>query len=204
MPPPPLATVLPDDVPRQLAAATIGWTKLRRAAAYASFDAWSMAALGLLSLLCGAYSSVSGLFVSAVLLVAAYVEFRGVARLRRLDLTALPHLAYNQLGLAGALIIYGIFSLIQIAHGGGLVATVNEQLSAAGSGSAGPEAQEMVVEALELMYILLIAFAIFVQGGTALFYLSRRKHLQNYLESTPEWIQQMHREKGQGFPVIGK
>jgi hypothetical protein len=198
MPPP----VTPDDIPRQLAAATAAWSKLRRAASYASFDAWTLAILGVLSLVCGAYSSALGLLISAALLIVAVVEFQSVRRLRRLDPRSLVHLAYNQLALAAALIVYSIVSLIQIAHGGGILTTIHEQLAAAGASGGGAEAEEMVVQAATLLYWLLIAVAIVVQGGTAWFYLSRRKHLENYLAETPAWIQQMQLEKRRGFPVI--
>ena len=32
-----------------------------------------------------------------------------------------------------------------------------------------------------------------VQGGTALFYLSRLRHLREYVQNTPQWLIQMQR-----------
>jgi hypothetical protein len=187
---------LPDDVPQQLAAATARWSRLRRAARYATFDAWTLAILGALSLICGGYSSVLGLLISCALLGSAFFELRSVARLRRLDPIALKHLAQNQLALAAALIIYALVSLIQISHGGGIVSAVNQQLNEAGGGSIDSQTQSTVISVLQLMYGLLIAIAVLVQGGTAMFYLSRRKHLQDYLDQTPPWVQHMQRERG--------
>jgi len=43
----------------------------------------------------------------------------------------------------------------------------------------------------------LIAVALLVQGGTALYYFSRQKHLLRYLQQTPPWIQQMQRDRGE-------
>ena len=187
---------LPDDVPQQLAAATARWKRLRKAATYASFDAWTLAIIGALSLACGGYSSVLGVMISFALLGSAFFEFRSVGRLRRLDSIALKHLAYNQLALASALILYAIISIIQISHGGGMVSSVNQQLVEAGGGSIDAQTQGTISSVLELMYGLLIVVAVGVQGGTALYYLSRRKYLQEYLDQTPVWVQQMQRERG--------
>jgi hypothetical protein len=39
-----------------------------------------------------------------------------------------------------------------------------------------------------LVYGTLAAVAIFGQGGTALYYFTRRKHVEAYLRETPQWI----------------
>lgn len=44
-----------------------------------------------------------------------------------------------------------------------------------------------------LIYGTLAAVAIFVQGGTALFYHSRRKYIEAYVNETPAWIVQAQR-----------
>jgi hypothetical protein len=36
-----------------------------------------------------------------------------------------------------------------------------------------------------------------VQGSTAIYYFSRKKHSRKYLTETPDWIQQMQRERGE-------
>ena len=49
-----------------------------------------------------------------------------------------------------------------------------------------------------VMYGTLAAVAIFVQGGTALYYLSRRRLIEQYLRETPAWIVQAQRA---GMPM---
>jgi hypothetical protein len=41
-----------------------------------------------------------------------------------------------------------------------------------------------------LIYGTLALVAIFGQGGTALFYVSRRKYIEEYARQTPAWIVQ--------------
>ncbi len=189
------AQPLPEDVPRQLAAAKLAWVKLRRMCTFASVDAWTLAILGALSLICGGYGSVSGLFVSAVLIFTAYREFRGVARLRRLDPAAPIYLSQNQLILAAGLIIYAGWNILLVDRGGGMLPALKSQMSELGA-DLDQQGSDLAPVVLKAMYFLLIVFAIFVQGGTALYYKSRQKHLQSYLAKTPPWIQQMQRENG--------
>jgi cytochrome b len=188
----------PIDIPQQLALATKAWGKMRRLASYAAFDGWTLAVLGALSLICGGYGSASALLISFVLIGAGVFEIISVRRLRQLQPTAIPHLAYNQFGLAAALIIYSLFSLIQAhLHGGnsGVSSEVEQALSDAGGSTSDARAQ--VTSLMDIFYSCLIAFALVWQGGTGLYYLSRRKALQEYLDQTPDWIQQMQRERGE-------
>ena len=67
----------------------------------------------------------------------------------------------------------------------------------AGAGQMGEtmasDLNQMTSMIYNLVYFALIAIAIGAQGGTALFYLSRQKHLQGYLQHTPTWIVEMQR-----------
>ena len=183
------------DVPQELAAATARWRKLRRLAAYGAVDGWSLAIFGALTLICGGYGSAAGLMVSFALLGSGIFEIYTVRQLRRLNPSAVIRMASNQLVLAAALILYGLINLFQSRHGGGLPAEIQQALAQAGA--SGGDANDQVSDIMQVFYLILIAFALLVQGGTALYYLSRRKHLQRYLEQTPDWIQQMQRERGE-------
>jgi cytochrome b len=182
------------EIPQQLAAATIAWKKMRRLASYALFDGWSLTMLGALTLICGGYGSAMGLLVSFGLLGTGIFELRSVSQLRRLNPSAINHLAYNQLVLAGALIAYALINLIQTRNGGGMLAEIQQELGPSG---AADDFKAQAQAASEIWYAGLIAFAVLVQGGTALYYFSRRTHLQRYLADTPDWIQQMQRERGE-------
>jgi hypothetical protein len=184
----------PAEIPEQLSLASRDWVKLRRMASYAAFDGWTLTILGALSLVCGGYSSASGLLVSSVLLGTGLFEIRSVRRLRRLDPDSIIHLGYNQFVLAGVLVLYAIISLIQSYRG----AMPSEVMNAiAEVGGSTEDTKKTLVAAMEIFYAALIAFTLLVQGGTALYYLSRRKLFLQYLEKTPEWIQKMQRERGE-------
>src|SRR4051812_829676 len=164
--------------------------KLRRAGNVAKFDAWMIAIFATLTALTGIFSA-SSLLLAGAMGYVAWREFRGAAQLRKLDPTAAKALATNQLVLAGALIVYSLWQ-------GYASYTSHESLT----GSTGGDAQltQMLGPIDELMklltvsvYGLLIFIAIFVQGGTALYYKSREKYLKAYVTQTPPWILELQR-----------
>jgi hypothetical protein len=183
------------DIPRELATASTGWRKLRRMAAYAAFDGWCLAIFGACTLVCGGYGSVPGLFVSLSLLATGVFEIRCVMQLRRLNPSAVLQLACNQMVVAAALIGYAAANIFQAHHGGGAPSQIEQVFLQLGGSPS--DIHEQVTNASDLLYFGLIAFALLVQGGTALYYLSRRPHLQRYLAQTPGWIQQMQRDRGE-------
>jgi hypothetical protein len=182
----------PVDIQQQLTAANTAWKKLRRLAAYASFDGWTLTLLGALTMICGGYGSPLGLLISFVLLGGGLFELDSVKRLGRLNPKAIVRLACNQLGLAVGLTIYAVVNLIQARHGGGVAGQLQQSIAEAQLADAG----QISSRAVEIFYSGLIGITIVVQGGTALFYLTRQNHLQRYLRETPDWIQQMQRESG--------
>jgi hypothetical protein len=183
------------DIPQQLQAATNQWAKLRRLAAYAAFDGWSLTVLGTLTLICGGYGTAPGLLVSMALLGTGIFEIQSVGRLRRLNPNAIPHMAYNQLVLAGGLILYAIINIIQARHGGSaMTGELQQALAMTGSDSA---IDDQLTSIMQIFYTALIAIALMVQGGTAIYYFSRQKFMLQYLAQTPDWIQQMQRERGE-------
>ena len=181
------------DIPQQLTMASTAWSKLRRLATYAAFDGWTLAILGALTLICGGYGSISGLLLSMALLGTGIFELASVGQLRRLNPSAINRLACNQLVLAGALILYAIVCLMQSRGGGEVISPEIEQSLA----QLGLSTSELNDQLSTVQNTGLIAVALLVQGGTALYYFSRQKHLLRYLQQTPPWIQQMQRDRGE-------
>ncbi len=169
----------------QLAAARRSAGKIRRAVSIAKFDGVSIGAFAILTLLFGLTSPVS-IVLALGMGAAAFVELRAGKRLRCLDPTAIRTLAINQLALGSLLILYALFSLYTQFTGPGAYA------EAAASDPALASALkpfESLTRTLSLaVYALIIVIAIFAQGGLALFYFSRARHLQAYLAKTPPWI----------------
>ena len=171
--------------------------KIRRVATVATGDAWTIAIFAALSFICGLTSGVSGILMGVAMGVVAYVEFTGASRVRRLDASATRTLGYNQLALAGVLIIYALWNLFATSSSG-LSAEINSQLGSMGGSGMGvaKEAQDIGQLVNNLVYGSLIAIAIFAQGGTALYYFSREKHITQYVQTTPPWIIEMQRAGG--------
>ena len=173
----------------QLAAARARAKKIRRAASVATFDGWATGIFGGLTFFAGlvAFSWI-GITLGAAMLIVAWVEFRGARQLRQLDPNAATSLALNQVALGVALLMYAIFSLWNVFRGQGFLA---EQLA-----SSPDLAQAGLTVSLDsmarllgiLIYGTLATVAIFGQCGTALYYLTRRKHVEAYRRETPQWI----------------
>lgn len=192
LPLPPPASGFTDEQVRQLTEARRRAGKIRRAALVASIDGWSIAIFAALSFICG-LSSLVGMLMGVGMGIVAYIELRGGGRLRRLDLGAARMLAWNQVGLAMLLIAYGLWNLFQPA-GQGVYAALK---------GADPALVELLgpIEHLERVLRLavyggLILVALFAQGGMALYYFTRVRHLEAYLMQTPAWIIQLQRIGG--------
>src|SRR4051794_23953399 len=165
-------------------------SKLRRAANVARFDGWTIGFFGVVTVLTG-FTSPSSLLLGIGMTIAAYVEFKGAANLRKLAPTAARHLAMNQVCLGALLMLYSAWQLYAGMSGGSSYASLT---------SGDPQMAQMLapVESLTravtiTVYASLIAIAIFMQGGTALYYLSRQKHLDEYVRTTPKWILDLQR-----------
>ena len=169
--------------------------RVRRAIGVAKLDGWATAVFAGLTLIGGLFHWI-GLVLGLGMAIVAIVEFIGAARLRRLDASAARMLAMNQVFLGAMLLAYAIYSLWAMTTRTTYITT---QLS------SHPELAHIGVEVEALakligwvIYGTLAAVAIVVQGGTAMFYLSRRKHVEAYMRDTPAWIVQAQRA---GLPM---
>jgi hypothetical protein len=170
---------------RQLAEAANRARAIRRAAAVARFDGWTVGAFAALTLLFSV-GSVSGMLVGAAMAAAAAVELRTAERLRRFDPRAARMLARNQLALAATLILYALFQTHAELTGAGSFAAVT---------GADPQLAQMLrpVEGLARLVALatygaLIAVALLAQGGLALYYRRCSRRVIDYLAHTPPWV----------------
>jgi len=177
-------TLAPEQL-RDLADARKRSKPIRSAITVAKFDGITVALFGGLTFLSVAFGSIWGLILGAGMCTIAYIELQGAQRLRRLDVTAPKTLALNQVCLGLLLLSYAIYSIF--TAGASIDATLKE---------AGPDVTNMFGNDIKsltqlitfLVYGTLAAVAIFGQGGTALYYLSRRKYIEAYLAQTPPWI----------------
>ena len=185
---------------RQLHEARARSKKIRRAVTVAHFDGWCVAIFAGLTLMGSAVSfSFPGMLVGIGMGAVAWIEFTSARQLVQLDPASIKRLAWNQLFLAGILLAYAAYALwTGLRDPAAYAGVVSSQLN-------DPELARMVGPIENLVRWLLLAIygtlafvAITVQGSTALYYLTRGKHLRAYLEQTPRWILDAQRS---GLPI---
>ena len=150
--------------------------KVLKAGRLATFNAWTLAAFGALSLLF-AFGSVTALIVGAALLLLAWIEFRGRAALRRLEPGGLRLLGWNQIALFVLLAAYCLRSIHVLRT------RPPEQLETAAALAGLPF--RALVTLLVVTYVAVIVVSLVVQGLFAAYYWSRGRLLVEHLEETP-------------------
>ena len=191
--PPPLPTAaapiggpgLSPEQLKQISDARLRAKKIRKGVSVALFDGWTIAIFAGLTLLSGLFSIV-GLLLGIGMAAAAYIELTQAKKLKQLDPRAPAALAWNQVFLGSILFLYAVYSLWSIFSGH---SAMNSELAKYPELSQFTGDLDQLSKLIGLLvYGTLIAVAVFGQGGTALFYLSRRKHVDAYLRETPQWI----------------
>jgi hypothetical protein len=175
---------------RQLALARKAVRKIRRTISVASFDGWTVGFFAALTLLTG-MTDLSGIFMGLGMAAVAWVELRGAARLRLLDSRATRTLALNQIALASILTLYALWRLHAATTG---VSPYQAYKSADPQMARMLQPVENITHLITMvLYSAMIAVAFFAQGGLALFYFTRGKHIDAYLAQTPAWIIEMQK-----------
>lgn len=181
----------------QLRQSQIAGKKLRRARLVALIDGWSIAIFAGLTMLCGIFNPLSAGFMLGVgMSVVASVEFIGAGRLQRLHPGATRMLGFNQLAFATMLAMYALWNIY------GTLSSHESMMGAEYTALAAqsPDAAQMVNSLDSLtraatigFYAAIIIIAIVVQGGTALYYITRGGHVCRYMQQTPGWIVELQR-----------
>lgn len=173
---------------RELALANQRAKKIRKAAGVAAFNGW---ATGIFAALSAPFAlfSIAGLFVTVGLSVVAYNEFQGRKRLLRFDPLSPALLGWNQVGLMALIVLYCLWMLFAGLTGAGPFAgemqTNPELAGALGSLSQFDEFYKVLVVAV---YGTVIVLSVIFQGLNALYYFTRRKHVEAYVQETSEWV----------------
>ena len=154
------------------------------AAKVATFNAWSLAVFGGLSLMTGLFS-LTGLVVGAGLLAFARHEFRGRALLRKLDTEGPRILVRNQIGLAGGVLAYCAWS----SYG----AWVNRGDELAALEAALGVSADDVAGLTVAVYAIIFVVTGIVLAFTARYHSVRGRRLEQYLGETPEWVVDIQR-----------
>lgn len=178
---------------RALAAAQQRGEPVRRAAHVASFNAWTTAILAVLSAPFTLFGT-AGLLIFCGLMLVAWNEFRGRRQLLEFDPAGASILGWNQLGLLALITAYCLWSIHANLWGS---QSINAQLHGnrelhAAFGSLDGLAQ-LIQPIVLAFYGLVIALSAVFQGGTALYYFTRRKYVAKYAAETPAWVVDLER-----------
>jgi hypothetical protein len=182
---PPAAPALSAQHLMQLEAARGAARKIMRAANVARGDGWTVGAFGALSFLLG-LGSVSGPLVGSGMLLVAFVELRAANRLRRFESAAARTLGINQLALAALLFAYAVCGIYSVLTGPSPYAEAVASEPLLGDMLRPVEDLGRLISLL--VYGVVIGVALFFQGGMAMYYFSRARHVRDYLTRTPAWI----------------
>jgi hypothetical protein len=182
----------------ELAAARDRAKTVRKAARVASFNGWTTAIIAALSLPFSLFSPV-GLAITFGLAVVAVNEFRGRKRLLNFDPGGATLLGWNQLGFLAMIVAYCLWMMYTSFNEAGAVAAevkayadLDAALGSTG-GFAGLYKQVVVA-----FYGIVIMLSVVFQGGTALYYFFRRRHVADFVTLTPELIRGVQR----GGPLL--
>ncbi|HEX7478578.1 MAG TPA: hypothetical protein VF331_12275 [Polyangiales bacterium] len=145
------------------------------------------------------------LLTAAVLGGFGYAELRGRKHLQRYDARALSWLCINQVGLMLVTVCYALWQLHAGTTGEAPLSQAlreHPELQAALASGDDPQVAELAHDVGDLYrkgviiaYVALIALSVLMQGGSALYYRSRRPVLEAFLRETPPWVHEVHRTR---------
>jgi hypothetical protein len=192
-PAPPAAPVLSEEHYRQLAEAGQRAKVIRRAVGVSSFNAWCAAIAALVTII-GSIGSVAGMALGFGIGIVAAVEFYGRDGLRKLEPKAARMLAMNQIAFAVILLAYAGWGMYSSKYGPGIAAEIKAEDPSVGEMLGGLE--DVTRSITMMLYGTVAAVAVLVQGGTALYYLSRERLIKRHLRDTPPWALRFEHGRG--------
>ena len=180
---------------RELTAARDRSKAIRKAARVAAFNGWSTAAIAAFSAMFLLFDrSGWAIAMTLGLSIVAFNEFRGRKRLLNYDPSAATLLGWNQLGLLAMVVVYCLWSIYGSADEAGAVRAELKgysDLDAALGTTGGFEGMFKTIT--YAVYGGVIALSVLFQGGNALYYFTRRRHVEDFIAETPEWVRDVQR-----------
>ena len=166
--------------------------KVRRAAHVATFNGWVTGVLAFCSAPFALFG-MTGVLVTIALSAVAYNEFRGRKRLLQFDPSGASVLGWNQVGLLAMIILYCLWMIYAGLTGtNSLTAELRAQPELANAlGSM--DVEQLYRSLVLLVYGTVIALSLVFQGLNALYYFTRRRHVEAYLRETPQWVLELQR-----------
>lgn len=166
---------------------------IRKAASFASFSGWATLLAGALTL----PFSIGNIPMMVFCIVLAGIGTRELSlrrRLLKLETTVPRKLAINQLLLGGSLIAFAIFKLLQPTGESMVMSSIQSdptiqsmpELASQFDGIA--QLEHLVMAA---SYVIMILVALFVQGGSAIYYICKTRAMKRLHKRVPGWCVQV-------------
>jgi hypothetical protein len=171
---------------QQVAAAKVTGSKIRQAVLMARLSAWTTLLFGIGTLLTSV-TSLGGLMVGMGMVIVALIEFKSGTAMKCLDIIAPKRLATNQIAFGCLLLSYAAMCLWSGQTSPSLL-TDDPQLSA----MLAP-IRDLEATIHKAVYLAMMIAAVVGPGLLALYYRSRKKHIELYLKQTPKWIIELQR-----------
>ena len=148
------------------------------------------------------WPSASGVMIVAGMCAVGAVELFGYGRMRRAEPSSARLLGANQLAFLGLISLYCVMEMVafspQEVRAAALSPEVQAQLSAVPEMSRA--INDLVLRWAPIVtygfYSLVIGLSVCFQGGMALYYFTRRKHIERFNRATPQWIRRLFVEMG--------
>jgi hypothetical protein len=172
--------------------------KIRTAARVATFNGW---VLGIFAAVSAPFAlfSTAGFLVITGLAFIVYNEFQGRTRLLQFDPSSSTRLGWNQVALLTLIIAYCLWMIFTGLTGSGPFAAELESnpeiASALGTLDEFDDLYKFFVVAI---YGTVIVLSVIFQGLNALYYFTRRKHVEAYVQETPDWVLDVQRMTASG------
>jgi hypothetical protein len=167
---------------------------IRRAARVARWSAWTILVIGMAGwpvLLLA--PSISSLVAVCGICAIGALEYVGAGKLQRGQRDAPAFLARNQLIFVCLIAAYCVYQMItfrpdELQSAAGLSKKDVELL---GLGGAGDLTRTLMPVAVYGFYSLVMLVSTVCQGCLALYYITRRKHIENFERDAPLWVKRV-------------
>jgi hypothetical protein len=190
-----LAGPLTADHRRELSDARDRARVIRKAGRVAAFNGWTTALIAAGSAPFSLTSPVAFALTVGIALVA-FNEFRGRKRLLKFDPSGATLLGWNQVIFLAMIIAYCLWMLHANLNDSGAVSDelkgyvdLDSALGSSAGGFAGLYKQIVLI-----FYGGVIGLSALFQGGTAVYYFSRRRHVEDFVAETPAWVRDVQRD----------
>jgi len=159
----------------------------------AKFNGWSTGIIAACSAPFALFS-LPGFLVTAGLSLVAYNEFQGRRRLLRFDPTAPAFLGWNQVGFLALIVFYCLWMLVVgLTSGSPLAAELQAKPELRVAFDSVGDVDQFYRALTVAIYGTVIGLSVVFQGFNAIYYFTRQKHVQAYLQNTPAWVLDLQR-----------